>query len=149
MAGFLSSRVRLLLAGLVLFNLLVLAGCGSSGKTGTVQGKVTVDGTPANSGSVSFTAANGIVIGGAIGTDGSYKVIGVPAGAAQVVVTPLAAPPKTGEAPPTMGKDMPGGPPSVSNPVPIPAKYAKVETSGLTFPVKGGSNTYNIDLTAK
>ena len=50
---------RLLLAGVIFLIPLVLMVCGSTKKPATVEGKVTVDGTPANTGNVVFTGANG------------------------------------------------------------------------------------------
>jgi len=142
------------LAGVLFLGVWVLSGCGgSNSKTGgTVKGKVTVDGTAASSGVVAFTSANGTTLKGGIEKDGTYKVANIPPGEAKVAVissTPAAAPggggkaapiPKTADMPET-GSDG-GGPP-------IPAKYAKVETSGLSTTVKAGENTYDIPLSAK
>jgi len=150
MVGFLYSRVHLLLAGLLLVSLLAVIGCGSGGKPGTVQGKVKVDGTLANAGSVIFTTSTGATAFGTIQADGTYKAIGVPVGATQVTVTGPPPVPVVGDPrlkPPSKDSPSPGG--SVDKPVPIPAKYGKADSSGLTYTVKGGSNTYDIDLTAK
>jgi len=104
---------------------------------------VTVDGTPANSGQVTFTGAKGS-ISGTIQPDGKYKAVGVPVGAVKVAVVP---PPKLpSAAPPIEGT---AGTGAVGPPVPIPAKYADVNSSGLSTTLKAGTNTYNIDLTAK
>ena len=147
MVGILCSRSRL--TGVLLLTLSLLMGCSSSGgKLGTVKGNVTIDGVKANSGSVVFTATNGTTISGTIEPDGTYRAIGVPVGATQVSVT---SPPArdAGNIDPKMTviKDMPAGNQPVSKPVPIPAKYGNVGTSGLTFTVKGGENTYDIPLT--
>jgi hypothetical protein len=113
---------------------------------GVVEGKVTVEGKAGNSGSVAFTVS-GQTVSGTIEPDGTYRAVGVPVGDAQVTVLPAIVPPGMKDMPaPT--KDMPGGP-KVEKPVPIPAKYGKAESSGLTFPVKKGTNTFNLELTAK
>jgi hypothetical protein len=146
MVGILSSRCRQV--GILLLGL-VLVGCSSNSKNqlGNIEGKVTVDGTPANSGNVVFTSG-GTNISGAIGPDGSYRVIGVALGEAQVAVTGPTVPTGaagTGSAPAI--KDMGG--PSIGKPVAIPAKYGTAAKSGLTFTVKGGQNTYDIPLVSK
>jgi len=146
MAGFLSSRVHSLLTGLVILSTVALVGCGSGAKGTLVEGKVTVDGQPANSGTVTLAIA-GQTFNGEIQPDGTYKVPGLPAGTAQVGVmgpmnpggalTPDLAP-KTGGPSPTK---------TVDKPVPIPEKYAKPEASGLPpVQVKGGTTTHNIAL---
>lgn len=146
MVGILSSRGHQ--AGVLLLGLL-LAGCSSNpnDKLGNIQGKVTVDGAPANSGSVIFTV-NGASVSGSIEPDGTYRVIGVTPGAAQVTVTAPTTPASAGGGPrvPTPMKDMPGGP-AIGKPVPIPAKYGTAATSGLNFTVKSGQNPYDIPLT--
>jgi len=136
---------KLVLMGFVALTPLLLAGCsgGKDTKAGVVEGKVTVDGAPANSGSVVFNV-NGQSISGQIKPDGTYKAVGVPAGAAQVSVTP---PPKM-PGPPPATKDMPGSD-QVAKPVPIPAKYQDAKTSGLSTTIKGGNNTYNVELLSK
>jgi hypothetical protein len=150
MVGILSSRCRQ--AGILLLGL-VLVGCGSNpnDKLGNVQGKVTVDGAPANSGNVVFTTS-GSTLSGVIGPDGTYRVIGVTPGAAQVSVTGPTAPVGSGGANPGAPtpaiKDMAGGA-AIGKPVPIPAKYAKPASSGLSFTVKSGQNTFDIPLVSK
>jgi hypothetical protein len=144
MIGVRASRSHLLLAGFMLLTPFVLAGCGSgSSKLATVEGKVTVDGAPANSGEVIFTATNG-ALSATIQPDGTYRALQVPVGSVQVSITP--APPTPPSA--SLGKDMPGAP-AVARPVPIPKKYTTPGTSGLTTTVKGGTNQYNIELSSK
>jgi hypothetical protein len=123
----------------------LLTGCNSA-KDGTVQGKVTVDGTPANGGFVVFTpSGGGQGISGIIQADGTYRAVEVPLGQVKVSVTP---PPKaTGTAPPIAGMEPPGG--AAGKPVPIPPKYAAPNTSGLSTTVTGGTNTYDVALVSK
>jgi hypothetical protein len=137
---------RLTLAGLFLV-CLVAIGCGSDGpKIGAVEGTVTVDGVPANTGSVVFTDAKGQTISGQIQADGKYRAVGVPVGDMKVTVT---GPPTGVPAPPPIAmKDGPGSAPA-GPPVKIPPKYGVAATSGLTFPVKSGTNSYPIQLTSK
>lgn len=154
MVGFLCSRTRLLLAGLLILNLTLLAGCnsGAKNKTGTVQGTVKVDGTNANSGIVTFVAADGTTPSGTIDTDGTYRVLDVPVGAAKISVKSVEVPKNSaGAAAPPPMKDMTGTSSSAppAKPVAIPAKYAKADTSTLTYTVKGGTNDYPIDLSSK
>jgi len=137
------SKVSGLLACFLLLAGFSLTGCNKAGPKGAiVEGTVTVDGKAANSGSVSFTDAKGQTLSGQIQPDGKYRVVGVAVGDAKVTVT---GPPPGLSSPPPM-KDAPGGAAS-GPPVPIPAKYAKVESSNLTFNVKAGDNTYPIALT--
>ena len=149
MNGIMYPPVRLLLAAFLGISLAISAGCGSSSKPneGTVKGKVMVNGVAANSDNVLFTLADGKFMAGAIQADGTYNAIGVPLGAAQVTV--IGPPPAPSGVPlPNMGKDGPVAPgmSAQSKPIPIPAKYGKAATSGLTYTVKSGANTYDIDL---
>jgi hypothetical protein len=144
-----SSSCRLFLAGLMVLAPFALAGCGSSGKAlGTVEGKVTVDGSPANAGSVTFASTGGQSLSGQIQPDGTYKVVGVPVGPAKVFLSPPPQMPAVAAAP-KGSADMPGGPATVAKPVPIPRKYINAESSGLSTTVKSGSNKYDIEATSK
>ena len=148
MTGFMNSCGRLCLASLLGLGLTILVGCGggTNPKIGNVEGTVKVNGVNANSGNINFTGADGTTIGAAIQADGTYRAIGVGVGEAKVAVVSAPAPAK-GNAPIPATKDGGmGGMAPVANPIPIPAKFAKVETSGLTTPVKNGTNTYSPDL---
>ena len=119
--------VRLLRgAGLVALLGAALCGCGGF-KTGTVTGKVTVNGTPANAGTVHFQSAAGKQGMANIEPDGSYKAL-VPLG--KVTVTVMEAPPPVGQ-----------------KAVPIPPKYANAKTAGLEFEIKSGSQEIPLELT--
>jgi len=147
---------RRVCAGLFLFALFVLAaGCGPDYKSrGTVKGKVTIGGKNLTTGSVVFYGKHGNMTGtGVIDVDGNYVVNDAPLGENKVTVT-VPKMPATGlkhlkNAP--KGPTMPGEEnknknalPSVI--VPIPEKYATIDTSPLTFTVERGEQTYNIDL---
>ena len=147
MTGFMNSCGRLFLASLLGLGLTVLVGCGSGSnpKVGNVEGKVQVNGVAANSGNINFIGADGTTIGAAIQPDGSYRAIGVAVGEAKVTVIG-APPPVKSNVPIPATKDAPAGMNGVANPVPVPAKFNKPETSGLSTTVKNGTNTYSPDL---
>jgi hypothetical protein len=163
MSGFLNTWMRRLPTVGLIVGLAMLAGCGAkaNSQTGVVEGKVTIGGIDANSGNVIFTV-NGTSITGIIDGDGNYRAIGVPAGNAQITVTSVPGPALTSSSgpgglgggpatkmPPTDIKDMPGMGTGVprGKQVPIPARYSKPETSGLTYTVKNGTQTHDIQLT--
>ena len=113
--------------------LVACAGCVGTG-TGDVTGVVTYRGKPLPAGTISFYDATRGVWSSAIGPDGSYSVAGIPTGTARIaVVTPMAI-------------SMPGAPPPPKS-VPIPAKYADPDKSGLTCVVGRGSQTHDVTLT--
>ena len=128
----------------------LLAGCGSGGKDSKnqVTGKVTLDGK-AVAGTVYFQFPDNKELTSPISaTDGAYQIIDAPNGQAKVSIkgglgggAPTSKPPAMKGAPemPEMG----GGPGGVAP----PKKYGSPTTSGLTFEVKGGKQTYDIPLT--
>jgi hypothetical protein len=129
-----ASLTSSILVGLML---LVLAGCGGgSVPLGEVTGIVTVDGQPAGGLEVRFNPA-GDEGGTSLGNtkaDGSYQLFyggggnGAVLGSHTVTVTPVE----------TDGE---------GTPVQIPARYNA--QSELTFDVKAGKNTFNIEITTK
>ena len=142
--------------GFLVLGLLVLsAGCGPNYKArATVKGKVTLDGKNLTTGTVMFYGKDNLTGSAPIGTDGRYVMNDAPLGDVQVTVSVSKVPP--------MGlghlKDAPKGPvmPGESAPtagkipsqiVFIPDKYAKVESSGLTYVVKKGEHEFDIPLT--
>ncbi len=166
-ALFVFKPTRLLIAVFPLAALLCLAGCGASGK---VTGKVTYKGKPVPGGKVAFYGANNWTGTSEIEEDGSYSIAKVPSGTVKITVDtssfrpaklPFNAPkmpnmqdtskmPK----PPDMPEEAKKNP--MYNPqaraerekryVEIPKKYADPEKSGLTYDVKSGTQTHNIDL---
>src|SRR5215470_8194306 len=89
MMGACCPRRRPLKTGWLILALLVLAGCGP-GKPGTVEGKVSVDGTPVTSGSVFFTRADGESRAVTIVPNGTYRALNVRPGPVKVSVMPAA-----------------------------------------------------------
>ena len=129
----------------------VLSSC--SPGTSDVSGKVSLAGKPLASGSVMFTAADGMAAVAAIEPDGTYTLTGGPVGAVKVTVTspnPAAGGFRGGSA--TRGASAGRGAPkaggeAVAGWFAIPGKYAEPGTSGLATTLKAGSQTFNIDLT--
>jgi hypothetical protein len=133
-----------------------MAGCGDKkpvrGPTGTVSGKVTLNGKPAPAGCtvVFMQQEKTVPASGVVGADGAYSVSNALVGASKISVSPpakasAAADPSNPEAYKAvmMGK---GGKGSAETKPAIPAKYGSFETSGLTFTVKEGSNSHDIEL---
>lgn len=120
--------------------MLVAAGCAPSHQlpTAPVSGTVTLDGKPVASGYVIALPSMGRMAKGAIQSDGSFvlstyhKADGAQVGTHPLIVTPV--PPDEGSGP--------------RNVVPIPRRYAKASSSGLTIEVpKGGLDGFQIALT--
>jgi hypothetical protein len=122
--------------------LAVLAGCGGGG---SVSGKVTLDGQPLTSGTVTFhPVGSGPTAIGTIGTDGRYELrIGddrsVPPGDYLVTVEATEAVTSEPSAAPAKG---PPPPPRRLT----PEKYAEKDTTDLRFTVKSGGNTIDLPL---
>lgn len=121
------------------------------GPTGTLHGKVTYKGSAPPAGSaISFIHdKTGFVAVGSIQGDGSYtaQMKGqpeLPVGAYQISVTGPPAPEMTPEQMAAMyeGKSDPSATAANS----LPAKYADIATSGLTYEVKEGDNTHDVQL---
>lgn len=141
---------RVLCTGILFGILSITLGCGSSGKDpkNQVTGKVTLDGKVV-AGTVFFQFSDNKEVTALIATDGSYQIVEPPTGQAKVYVKSgmgVAVPP-IGKAPevkggPEMPKDIGGATGTAP-----PAKYGSPSTSGLSFEVKGGKQTYDITLT--
>jgi hypothetical protein len=153
--------------GLLLLGLLtVAAGCGPNYKArGTVKGKVTFANKNLTVGSVMFHGKDNMTGSASIDKNGNYVMNDAPLGEVQITVDVPKAPPggigmmKAGPGlkaskdvksvdPEGSGKSismMIGDMPSYV--LPIPEKYAKVETSGLTYTVQRGEQTHDINLT--
>ena len=151
---------RLLTATLLLS--LFSGGCDNSGMgpQGEVSGKVTYQGKPLPGGQVTFVTSKGYTFNAVIDPEGNYKR-SVPVGEARVLVDnrmllksnepskpDLRHPP--GVKPPAGVKQDDTGTSSVptitGTYVPLPGKYSYPDASGLTYTVKSGTQTYNIDL---
>ena len=134
--------------------LAAMVGCdtgGLSGPTGAVSGKVTYNGDPVPAGSmVNFVHdETSMAATGATGADGSYTLQmqgegEVLAGAYQISVSP---PAQAEEDPEAYAAMMTGGDAAAEQPAgPFPQKYQAAASSGETFTVKEGPNTYNLDM---
>jgi hypothetical protein len=137
--------------GLVLLFLLMMAGCGRSGRpTGTVTGTVTYKGTPVPSGTVAFFGPNDQVDSAPINSDGSYTATKVPLGPVKVTVTtpPSKAADLKKAAKQSGNRRFGKGPefPETVDTVAVPDKYSNPGKSGLGLTVTEGSQPYNIDL---
>jgi hypothetical protein len=110
---------------------LALAGC--SGGRGDVSGVVKYKGEPVPGGTIMFHGQPSGVWSSEIKKDGSYTVVGIPAGTVKISVML-----------PVPNTVLPGGA-GAKMPV-IPPKYGDSEKSGLTYTVHGGSQTYPVDL---
>jgi hypothetical protein len=130
---------------IVLLVLLAVLGCGENKNEGEVSGTVTYQGQPLPQGSVSFfdssnkyLASSGIIKG----TYATTAPLKVPIGPVKVTVT---TPSRSSGSRSVKGvaKSKSGETITV---ISIPAKYGSADSSGLTYTVKPGANTYNIDL---
>jgi len=135
---------------LVAFTLFVgsVVGCGGGNTPKTeVKGKVLLGDKPV-AGTVVFVSNDGKEVAAPIMPDGTYTATNAEVGSVKIYIKPgaLGAPtvgaPKSAPGTPEMPKDMGG----TSSGVPAPAKYTKVETSGLTYDVKSGKQEHNITL---
>ncbi len=141
--------------------LLLLAGCSSS--NGTITGKVTYQGKPLPSGTVTFVPEKGgsAVVG--VIQDGEYKATKVPTGPAKIAVitSSTSAPPDyiAQMRPPAELMEKAGmdksaaesaksASPSQQAPS-LPEKFKDPDKSGLTYTVKSGTQVHNIDLPAQ
>ena len=123
--------------------LMALVSIGCQGR-GDVSGRVTFQGKPLVFGTVLFAASDGNSFQANIDKDGRYTVRGLRVGDARVAVnspnpkgiTLVYKDPKKKPAP---YPDAPGW-------FAIPNRYETVATSGLTYTIKGGENTIDIEL---
>ncbi len=122
----------------------VLAACSGCGDatTATVSGTITYQGQPLNSGRVYFHMGEcGTVRSAEIGSDGSYSVDGLPSGDGRVAVM---VPPSPASVPGDTSAPLVES--AGVEPVEIPERYARVETSGLGVVIKSGGHSHDIEL---
>lgn len=111
-------------------------GCDRGPQLGEVQGKVSYQGKALGHGMVSFFPATGRPIGVAILTDGTYTTALEPGNYGVIVVSPPKLPPGFKE----------GDPLPPPDPNPLPAKYGRKETSGLSAKIEPGSEPQVVDF---
>ena len=140
---------------------LLLGGCGESGsveyKKGTVSGKVTHKGESVKAGTISFMhETDGVMAAAALGSDGSYTLNGTDGSGVRVgkYLISIHPPSKSSnvnlEVPDeslSSGNANPNEPEPESDSSGIPSKYQDHQKSGLTFEVKEGTGTFNVDMT--
>ena len=116
--------------------LALAVGCGSGKPTGKVSGTVLLQGKPLTRGTVNFLMKEkGIGAEAPIDATGKYAfATPLEAGTYAVSVTP--PPPEP----------VPPGTRPAKVAAEIPAKFREPTSSGLTFTVKSGANTYDIVL---
>lgn len=133
-------------SGLILLAVVSASGCGAS--SATVEGMVTIDGTPANNGTVIFSSADHRSAGGAIGADGYFIAENVPVGEVKVAIHQMmmmgGGPDRPG---PLKGIEEPVA--TVARPIPIPKRYQSIETSNFNFTITGANQHLNLELTSK
>ena len=122
--------------------LLFTAGCQG---TGSVSGKVTFQGKPLVYGTVLLIGSDNASVQAEIQKDGQYSASGLAAGEVMIAVN---SPNPKGVAVYAGWKDPNKKPPPFEVPgwFAIPPKYENVTTSGLTFTIKRGSNSFDIEM---
>ena len=144
-------RLRSLTAVGACFALAALLGCGSASSKAALKGTVTYKGAPVTGGTLVLHPASGAPFAISLKTDGSFQVDDAPVGSMKVTVeTDSVASAGAGTGMP-MGMKMPKDstpPPDMPKPdastapkrVVIPAKYAKAETTPLTWDTQTEKN---------
>jgi hypothetical protein len=136
--------------------LLFLTACSGDfdyGPTGTISGKLTLEGKPlpAGSSAVFMEPKAGYLAFGLTDAEGNYKVTtwndgNMPIGTYRVMVHP---PAPANDSETASAEEILANPEKYkARPVKtdIPKKYREVSTSGLSFEIKKGENTIDIDL---
>lgn len=127
---------------LVLVSLLSIVGCGSSSGLVSVKGKITYNGKPVSSGTVSFVSDDSATAYGNLTADGSYELMtekpgdGAKPGKYKVIVVAM--------------QDQAGLLPEQRSPLPaptVPMKYTSLATTDLTAQVENKDNTIDFELT--
>ncbi len=113
-----------------------ILGCGDKSKTVSVKGTITYQGKPVSSGLINFMPVKGRLLGGPIGSDGTYSVK-LPPGDYQVRIdapAPLPADWKEGMPAPKLGPPL------------VPEKYADYSTSGLAAKIGDQNRSQDVDF---
>jgi hypothetical protein len=120
---------------------LAAAGCGR----GDVSGKVTYKGKPLVWGTVQFEGSDNLLKQDNINSDGTFNVRGVATGEAKVAVSSINPQSSDFQVRVREG-EKPKPRPKVEGWFPIPEKYNTPYKSGLTYEIKRGENTIDIEL---
>lgn len=143
---------------LIPVSVITLLGCGGDGipdvPRGTVTGKVTFDGGPIPEGSsivFSSDGGTGIPASSSVGSDGSFRLraknsFDIPTGIYQISISPPTPKQMTEED--AMDASIKGTISDIQFKE-IPNEYRNPVTSGETFEVKEGENTYTLDMKPK
>jgi hypothetical protein len=127
--------LRKLNAVVAMLAVILIVGCSNSEPTGSVSGKVILDGQPITAGTVCYMSEDGFAAVGEVGADGSFTLDDqLPAGSYTVSVSP----PQITEAPGAADAAIPQSP--------IPEGYFDESTSDIVQEIKEGENTVTIDL---
>jgi len=132
----------------ICFSVTLFVGCGGSGPTGTVTGKVTKDGKPVAA-QVSFKGENSTASGVSDASTGIYTLSSgesenILAGKYQIAVSEISSETDTSAA--DYAALMSGGTAAAKPPSAVPAKYNSFGSSGLECTVTEGANTVDINL---
>ncbi len=143
------------LAGAICLGLLAATGCG--GGTGTITGTVQFKDAPVRAGRVTFVAVTGENTFGdskscAILDDGTYTIKNAPTGEVKITVETFLRRTNVHSAmPKDLGKGMvPENSEGFTAPpekyVKLPDRYSSVQTTELTFKVKSGNQSHDIEM---
>ncbi|HTU93793.1 MAG TPA: carboxypeptidase-like regulatory domain-containing protein [Gemmataceae bacterium] len=133
--------------------LTLMVGCSKSphsAEHADVSGKVLFQGQPLPGGKVTFVAVNGgFASTGTIDENGDYQ-IKAPVGAVEISVTNQTLQSRGGPMAPRRPKkaEAKKDQPTKGRWVKIPSQYGDPHTSGLSYTVKSGSQTHDIELLA-
>jgi len=139
-------RMPLLVSlGLFVGLLVGVSGCDNKGKeaANSVSGKVTVGTEPVTSGEVVFVSADNKQVPSPIKADGTYLINDPPAGKVKILVRGLGGSAIGGDKGKAAIKEVP--PIGTKGATPNP-KYASPATTDLSYDVKPGKQTHNIEL---
>lgn len=159
-----STVIRNSLSSLVAVVVMIsgIAGCGGAParkmeEQAKVSGSVTLGGKPLPTGwNIVFASKEkGSTGAGSIDSLGKFSLragdpaVGIPVGRYEVMLRAPAGPPPAPVGSADYQKQMMSGAstkPKVADEGPVPMKFLAFDTSGLVFELKGGENTFDIDL---